>query len=305
MVLVIGSINMDVSFQVQDIPHPGETVMASGVKKNPGGKGANQAYAAAKLGGNVVMLGCVGWDESGDALLESLDSVGVDISHIKKQTDNATSSAFICVSSSGENSIVVDSSANALVSSAYLMENESLFENAEYCVLQMEIPYETVSTAIMLCQKHNVKIVLNPSPLTAFNNELLYGVDYLVPNETEASKLIGIPYEKTIEQDWISFMQKYHIENLIITLGKRGCRYYDGSRLSKEYASQKRNAIDSTGAGDTFLGALVAALSQGKTIQNAICYANVASGIEVTRHGAQQAVPTKEEVEYEFKEYFN
>ena len=100
MVLVIGSINMDVSFQVQDIPHPGETVMASGVKKSPGGKGANQAYAASKLGGKVTMLGCVGQDENGDALLASLNSAGVDISHIKKQADNATSSAFICVSSS-------------------------------------------------------------------------------------------------------------------------------------------------------------------------------------------------------------
>ncbi len=305
MVLVIGSINMDVSFQVQDIPHPGETVMASGVKKSPGGKGANQAYAASKLGGKVTMLGCVGQDENGEALLASLDSAGVDISHIKKQADNATSSAFICVSASGENSIVVDSSANALVSPDYLAENESLFENAEYCILQMEIPYETVSAAIALCQKHQVKVVLNPSPLTAFDKQLLYGVDYLVPNETEASALIGMSYEQASEQDWNAFMQEYHIKNLIITLGKQGCRYYDGSKPSQAYPSERRDAIDTTGAGDTFLGALVAALSQGETIHNAIRYANAASGIEVTRHGAQQAVPTKEEVEYDLKEHSN
>ena len=305
MVLVIGSINMDVSFRVQDIPYPGETVVASGVKKSPGGKGANQAYAASKLGGKVSMLGCIGQDENGEVLLASLDSAGVDISHIKKQTDVATSSAFICVSSSGENSIVVDSSANALVSPDYLAENEPLFENAEYCILQMEIPYETVSAAITLCQKHHVKIVLNPSPLTAFDNQLLYGVDYLVPNETEASALIGMPYAQTDEQDWIAFMRKYRIKNLIITLGKQGCRYYDGSESSQAYSSERRTAIDTTGAGDTFLGALVAALSQGETIRNAIRYANTASGIEVTRHGAQQAVPTKEEVEHDLKEHSN
>lgn len=303
MVLVIGSINMDVSFQVRDIPRPGETIMASGAKKSPGGKGANQAYAASKLGGKVTMLGCVGKDENGETLLASLASAGVDTSRIKRQPGIETSSAFICVSGSGENSIVVDSSANALVSSAYLLESEPLFENAEYCVLQMEIPRETVATAITLCKKHHVKIVLNPSPLTTFDNALLYGVDYLVPNETEAATLIGKPYEQTDEQDWISFMRKYHIGQMIITLGKQGCRYYDGSNPSQAYPSERRTAIDTTGAGDTFLGALVAALSQGEAISNAIRYANAASGIEVTRHGAQQAVPTKEEVEHDLKEH--
>lgn len=305
MILVIGSINMDISFRVKNIPHAGETVMSHGVEKSSGGKGANQAYAASKLGGEVTMLGCVGRDENGEALLSSLESAGVDITHVKKQIGCASSSAFICVSDNGENCIVVDSSANKLVSTKYLVENESLFKDAEYCVLQMEIPAETVSEAIKLSRKHNVKVVLNPSPLTSFNDALLYGVDYLVPNEAEASSLIGNDYEKTKEDDWMSFMQKYDIGNMIITLGKHGCRYYDGVNPSVLFPSEKKNAVDTTGAGDTFLGALVAALSNGKTITDAVVYANTASGIEVTRRGTQKAVPTKEEVEYELEKHSN
>ncbi len=305
MILVIGSMNMDVSFKVKDIPHPGETVMAYGVEKSSGGKGANQAYAASKLGGSVVMLGCVGEDENGTALLDSLKSAGVDISHIKRQSDKTTSSAFICVSSSGENCIVVDSSANQLVSPEYLISKEALFDEAEYCVLQMEIPTETVSCAIELCKKHSVKVVLNPSPLTSFNESFLYGVDYLVPNESEAAALIGIDYEKTGDDDWNAFMHKYSIRNLIITLGKDGCCCYDGVNPSVVFPSRKRDAVDTTGAGDTFLGAFVSALSKGKAISEAICYANTASGIEVTRHGTQKAVPTKDEVEYELEKHSN
>lgn len=303
MVLVIGSINMDVSFSVQNIPRPGETIMATGVKRSPGGKGANQAYAAAKLGASVTMLGCVGQDESGDALLASLRDGGVDTDYIRRAEDIPTSNAFICVSASGENSIVVDSSANALVSKEYLLEHEVLFEMAEYCVLQMEIPPETVAKAIELCKKHGVKIVLNPSPLTAFDPDFLQGVEYLIPNETEAASLIGTDFEKTSETDWRDFMRDHSIKNMVITLGKQGCRYYDGVNDSKPYPSQKRAVIDTTGAGDTFLGAIVAALSQGSAISNAIIYANTASGIEVTRRGAQEAVPAREEVEHELKKH--
>lgn len=305
MVLVIGSINMDVSYQVQEIPHPGETVMAMGVKKSPGGKGANQAYAASKLGGEVTMLGCVGQDENGEALLSSLRSAGVDTSYIKKQADTPSSSAFICVSSGGENCIVVDSSANAMVTPSYLMENEWLFDKAEYCILQMEIPHETVTKAIALCKKHHVKVVLNPSPLTSLDKSILCGVDYLIPNETEASELVSAPYEQVDEKDWSAFMQMYSIGSMIITLGDQGCRYYDGKNPSCAYPSKKKKAVDTTGAGDTFLGAFVAALSQGKTLDEAIVYANTASGIEVTRQGAQEAIPTKAEVENELEKHID
>lgn len=305
MVLVIGSINMDVSYQVQAIPHPGETVMAMGVKKSPGGKGANQAYAASKLGSEVTMLGCVGQDENGEALLSSLRSAGVDTSYIKRQADTASSSAFICVSSRGENCIVVDSSANAMVTPSYLAENEWLFDKAEYCILQMEIPHETVAKAIALCKKHHVEVVLNPSPLTSLDKSILCGVDYLIPNETEASALVGVPYEQADEKDWSAFMQMYRIENMIITLGDQGCRYYDGRNPSRAYPSKKKKAVDTTGAGDTFLGAFVAALSQGKTLDEAIIYANTASGIEVTRQGAQEAIPTKAEVENELEKHID
>lgn len=301
MILVVGSINKDIFLHVESVPKVGETIMASSVKKSAGGKGANQAYAAAKLGGNVTMLGCVGNDENGESLIDSLKKVGVNVDYIKRAENEPTSCAFICVSDSGENAIVVDSSANSLVSADYLLSHEHLFAAAEYCVLQMEIPKEAVFCAFALCKKHDVKIVFNPSPLTGFDKSLLKEVDFLIPNEIEAAQLIGKPYEHTSEADWSEFMRQNEIGDMIITLGKHGCRYYNGKNESVSYPAAKKTALDTTGAGDTFLGALVAALSKNKPMNEAIIFATVASGIEITRLGTQEAVPTIEEIEYELK----
>ena len=301
MILVVGSINMDICLSVRDIPRPGETVLSDGITKNPGGKGANQAVAAAKLGADVTMLGCVGDDEHGRMLLKSLSDAGVDTRYILRKENTPSSSAFICVAESGENAIVVDSCANMFVLPQYLMAHEELFREAEYCVLQMEIPTASVKTAIMLCKKHGVKVVLNPSPLNAFEKALLEGVTYLIPNKTEASDLLGKDFGSTTDRDWLAFMQTHHIQNMIITLGKDGCRCFRGFCAPVSVASVPREAVDTTGAGDTFLGAFVAALSQGFEIEKALAFANTASGIAVTRAGAQRAMPTMAEVMSEFQ----
>ena len=287
MILVVGSINMDICLRVQDIPRPGETVLSQSISKNPGGKGANQAVAAAKLGGEVVMLGCVGNDEHGGMLLHSLRSAGVDTQHILIRPGCASSSAFICVADSGENAIVVDSSANMFVSPEYLLEHEQLFRKAEFCVLQMEIPSQSVRTAMQLSKKHGTKVVLNPSPLSGFDKSLLHGVDVLIPNESEAAALME-------GQDFEAFMAHYGITEMIVTLGSRGCMQYGAQGEPRFSPSAPRKAVDTTGAGDTFLGAFVAALSAN--LPDALAFANTAAGIAVTRRGAQQAMPTLDEV---------
>lgn len=287
---------MDVALKVTDIPRPGETVMSHSVLKNPGGKGANQAVAAAKMEAEVVMLGCVGKDEHGDILLSSLTNAGVDTQNIPQITTTPSSTAYICVSSNGENSIVVDSSANMHVTPDLLLQHEDLFEKADYCVLQLEIPVETVKAAIELSHKYNTKVILNPSPLNNFDTSLLRDIDFLIPNETEAAALVGKSYDKTCNSDWFDLMERFNLQHLIITLGSDGATLYESSGVATHFASQPCIAVDTTGAGDTFLGAFVASIDAGWDMFNAIRLANTAAGISVTRNGAQSSMPSKEEV---------
>lgn len=165
MILVIGSINMDVSFRVRELPRPGETVLSCSCKKSPGGKGANQAVAASRLGSQVIMLGCLGDDEDSQTLIRSMRAAGVNTDHLRISKGQSSPCAFICVSDSGENCIVVNSSTNQNVTPEYLLENEALFDEVSHCVMQMEIPAETVKTALALCKKHQVQAILNPSPV--------------------------------------------------------------------------------------------------------------------------------------------
>lgn len=297
MILVVGSINMDIVFQVPHIPHPGETILSGGTGKSPGGKGANQAVAAAKLGADVVMLGCVGKDGNGAALRSSMETAGVDTTFLL-QTDTAdTSCAYICVSESGENAIVVDSSANMQVTPDYLDAHEDLFARARYCVLQLEIPVETVKRAMELSRKYGVNVIFNPSPLNSFTPSLLENIDYLIANEGEAAALLGVDSVGTLtESDWFAFMAAHGIGNIVMTAGKLGAYHYEAAGTAVYYPTQPQKAVDTTGAGDTFLGAFAASLSAGKTHAEAIAFANRASGIAVTRHGAQRAMPTLEEL---------
>ncbi len=294
MILVVGSINMDIVFQVQNIPRPGETVLAGEKRKSPGGKGANQAVAAAKLGGDVVMLGCVGRDANGAQMIASLQGAGVNTDYLLQDQNTDTSCAYICVSEAGENCIVVDSSANMLVSPQYIEAHENLFAQAEFCVLQLEIPVATVKRAMELSRKHGVKVIFNPSPLSSFENSLLEGVAYVIPNEVEGAQLLQ--GKALTEENWRELMERYHISNVIMTAGKLGAYHYrlDGSTV--HHPTQPRKPLDTTGAGDTFLGAFAASISAGKDHAEAIAFANRASGIAVTRSGAQSAMPTLKEM---------
>ena len=298
MVLVVGSINMDVNILLEHILRPGETLLCrSSVFKSPGGKGSNQAVAAAKLGADVVMLGCVGKDENGQQMLASLQSAGVNTDYVMVKEDCPTSTAYINVAANGENAIAVDSSANMHVSAEYVTSHAELFAKADYCVFQLEIPVETVKAAIGLCRKYNVKTVLNPSPMHPRAVELLTGIDYLIPNETEAEGLLGKPYEETTDADWQAFMEKYRLGHMVITLGSQGCKYYEAGKAPVLYPTRPRQAVDTCGAGDTFLGGFVTAMAEGKNEADAISFAASAAGIQITRSGAQAAMPTRTEVE--------
>jgi len=302
MILVVGSINMDVNILLDHILRPGETLLCRGsVFKSPGGKGSNQAVAAAKLGAQVVMLGCVGKDENGQQMLSALSSAGVDTRYVMVREDQPTSTAYINVAMSGENAIAVDSSANMLVSPEYVQSHEDLFKQADYCVFQLEIPVETVRAACALCRKHGVKTVLNPSPMHPEAQSLLTGIDYLIPNETEAEGLLGKPYDQSTEEDWQAFMARHQLGNMIITLGSQGCRYFAAGSPSVGYPTRKRQAVDTCGAGDTFLGGFVTALSESKNAADAIAFASAAAGIQITRSGAQAAMPSRQEVEKDLR----
>ena len=298
MVLVIGSINMDVNILLETILQPGETQLCrEAVFKSPGGKGANQAVAAAKLGAEVVMLGCVGKDTDGETMLASLRQAGVNTDHVLVKEDCPTSTAYINVAASGENAIAVDPTANMHVSADYVRAHPELFARADYCIFQLEIPVETVKAAKVLCRKYGVRTVLNPSPANPRTQELLSGIDYLIPNETEAAALLGKPYEEAAENDWQAFMEKNHIGHMVITLGADGCKYWQAGKESVCCPTKPRQAMDTCGAGDTFLGGFVAALAEGKPEAEAISFANAAAGIQITRSGAQAAMPTRDEVE--------
>lgn len=298
MVLVIGSINMDVNILLDHILQPGETLLCrESVFKSPGGKGANQAVAAARLGAEVVLLGCVGKDENGQQMLASLQSAGVNTDHVMVREGCPTSTAYINVAASGENAIAVDSSANTHVSAEYITSHAELFAKADYCVFQLEIPIETVKASMNLCRKYNVKTVLNPSPMHERAAELLKGIDYLIPNKTEAEGLLGKPYEETTDEDWQAFMDKHKIGHMVITLGSQGCKYYAAGKAPVPCPTRARKAVDTCGAGDTFLGGFVTALSEGKAELEAIAFAASAAGIQITRSGAQAAMPTRAEVD--------
>ncbi|MBQ9428253.1 MAG: ribokinase [Clostridia bacterium] len=294
MILTVGSLNADHSITLPHIPRPGETVAASGVAVSPGGKGGNAAVAAGKLGGKVKMLGCVGRDDCGEMLLTSLQNAGVDISRVLLAPGVKTSAAYICVSADGENAIAVDGTANRLVTPDYILQEAGAFENADYCILQLEIPPETVKAALGLCKEKGVRAVFNPSPLEAYSEELLFGVDILIANETEAALIFD---GRTGEREVRAFMAAHGISILIVTRGGEGSDLYLSDEPTAHIAAARVSAVDTTGAGDTFLGAFVAALDRGESPRDAAVFASRAAGIAVTRRGAQASMPTLEEVQ--------
>ncbi|MBU7594578.1 ribokinase [Metabacillus halosaccharovorans] len=287
-IVVIGSINMDLVTQTNTIPKVGETVLGEHFFTVPGGKGANQAVAAAKLGGDVTLLGCVGDDAFGSELKQHLQKQGVDTSHIQTISDTSSGVAAITLSE-GDNSIIVVPGANHKLTPALVQQHEQLIAIADIVLLQLEIPLESVVKAAELANEHNVLVILNPAPMQELPKKLILKSSYLTPNEHELKSLLS---STNLSQEETEALKA----KSIVTRGSKGIQLYqDGEE--QLISGYQVNVVDSTGAGDTFNGALAFSLSSGLSLLEASRFANAAAALSVTKLGAQSGMPTKGEVE--------
>lgn len=292
-VLVIGSCNVDLSVSVSMLPKKGETLLGQKMSYSFGGKGANQAVACGKLGADVTFLSCVGNDEHGQEIRNYLESVNVRCDRMKVSHLQPTGTAIITVDNEGQNTIVVIAGANSECDIDYLKENEDAFQSCDYVLLQMEIPLDAIEYAIACASKYNKKVVLNPAPALSNFNELLYPkIDYLTPNETELE--IMAQSNHTMDDNIQSLLNR-GVKNILVTVGESGA-YFVNRQVKQLVETTKVVAIDTVGAGDCFNGAFVTALSQGMSDLEAIRFANKAAAIAVTRQGAQESIPTREEM---------
>ena len=297
-ILVVGSANTDMVISAEHFPLPGETMMGHGFMTNHGGKGANQAVAAARLEGNTAFIGKVGDDQFGHSTIEMMKGEGIDVSGLTVTSEQASGVALITTVPSGENSIIVDSGANGLLRPEDITNAEKLFEDAGIVLMQLETPIDTLTEAAAMAKKHGAYVVLNPAPAPKepLPVELLKNVDLLIPNETEAAYISGVNIAG--DEDLPAAMneiQKLGVKDVIITVGSRGvCARMDGEMVT--VPAFKVKAIDTTAAGDTFCGALCVALSNGKPLVEAIRFGCKASSISVTRRGAQMSMPRLEEI---------
>jgi ribokinase len=297
-IIVIGSCNTDMVIRTQKMPQPGETVLGGEFMINQGGKGANQAVAVAKLGGNTMFVGKVGNDIFGNRTVELLSKVGIDTSQVTVSTDKPSGVALINVDASGENAIAVASGANGALSCADIDAIESEIADAALIIMQLEIPIDTVEHAAAIAKKHGVLVVLNPAPAptTPLPPTLLSNVDIIIPNKTEAEKISGVEItDDASAEDAIKVIHGMGVTTVIFTLGSKGALLnVDGN--STLIPSYKVKAVDTTAAGDTFCGALCVAISEGKTLLDAVKFANRAASVTITRMGAQQSIPFRDEL---------
>lgn len=297
-ILVIGSLNMDSVIKTPRMPKPGETVMGTDISLIPGGKGANQAYAAGKLGGDVTMLGAVGADSFGDAMLDNLRSVNVDVKGIHRLEGVHTGQAYITVNEEGQNSIIVISGANGEVTEKMIDENMDLIDESDIIIMQLEIPVETVKYVKEIAVKKEKMVILDPAPAVAdLPDDFWKGIDYIKPNETELEVLTG--RTMTTETELIEGAKEIlgkGVKTVIVTLGEKGCLYVS-DKEEKIIPTKKVPVVDTTAAGDSFTAAFALSLSKEESIEEAIAFGQKVSGIVVTKKGAQTSIPGIHELE--------
>ncbi|WP_440119463.1 ribokinase [Paenibacillus sp. QZ-Y1] len=286
-ICVIGSSSMDLVVTSSRRPGAGETVLGDSFKTVPGGKGANQAVAAARLGAEVAMIGRVGDDTFGEDILENFRANAVNTQNVKPVTHLESGTAHIILAE-GDNSIVVVEAANREVTPAYVDEAAEVIRSADIVLIQQEIPEETVVHVSALCAEFGTRLLLNPAPARTLPQEVIDNAAYITPNEHEAEILFqGMSPAQALRQ---------YPNKLFITEGSKGVRYFDGTEeiLVPTY---KVEAVDTTGAGDTFNAAFAVALAEGKPLHESIRFANRAASLSVTKFGAQGGMPTRDEVE--------
>jgi len=296
-VAVVGSLNMDLVARAARIPQPGETVIGGEFRNVPGGKGANQAVAAARLGAQVSMVGRVGRDAFAGPLLDSLAADGIDHTFVIQDPHAATGVALIVVDDAGENSIVVASGANMRLSPTDVDAAETAIAGADALLLQLESPLETVTRAAELARAHGVTVILNPAPARPLPVELLALVNVLIPNESETALLTGMPVGDQAEAEAAAgALRTMGVGTVILTLGQRG------ALLAREGETVMCPAfdvtpVDTTAAGDAYVGGFAVALAEGRTLSEATRWGNGAGALATTKLGAQPSLPARQELE--------
>lgn len=304
-VCILGSINMDMVIKVDEMPKEGQTILADGIERNSGGKGANQAVAAARSGSQVYMIGKVGEDENGKVLTEKLSAENIHMSYIKKDKINPTGTAIITVNKKGSNSIIVIPGSNMTISEQEILDSEAAIKEGDILVSQLEIPMEAANLAFKLAKKHNKLTILNPSPSKKLHEELIKNTDILIPNETEIFDITGINVIdlESAEKASEGFV-KSGMKAVIITLGEKGAAIVTKNK-AELIPAYKVNAVDTTAAGDSFLGAVASKISTSninfENLKEAVLYGNKVSSIAVQKKGAQPSIPTLSEVNEIYK----
>ena len=295
-ICVIGSLNMDLVVNVDTMPKPGQTLLGGNFKEVPGGKGANQAVAMARLGGKVSMIGKVGNDSFGKTLINALNNDNVNTNHI--HTANcSTGVAFITVDKNAQNAIVVAPGANFELSKDDIDKNIDCIKNSDIVVIQLETPLETVKYALQIAKDLNKYTILNPAPAIKLNDDIIKNIDLLTPNETELEIIseMKIESEDDINKAAKKMIEK-GIKELIVTLGSKGSLYINEEK-SFFKSAYKVEAVDTTAAGDSFTGALAVALSNNKNIAEAMDFASKVGALSVMKEGAQSSLPTLKDVD--------
>lgn len=294
-VCVLGSMNMDMIITVASMPKVGETILCDDVKKLPGGKGANQAIAAKRSGAEVYMIAKIGKDENGDTLLKGLENDNINTKYVLRDDNNDTGMAIITVNGNGDNSIIVVPGSNMNISKAEILKAEEAIKDSDIVVAQLETPMDAAAEVFDLAKKHNKLTVLNPSPSKILSSELMENTDIIIPNETEAYSITGTEV-KDIEsaKKASSFFFDRGIKVVIITLGENGAVIVtkDNEELIPAY---KVKVVDTTAAGDSFLGAIVSKINvrhiSFENLKKAVEFGNKVSSIVIQRKGAQPSIP--------------
>ncbi|OJX92131.1 MAG: ribokinase [Paludibacter sp. 47-17] len=295
-IVVVGSCNTDMVVKSDRLPVPGETVLGGAFMMNPGGKGANQAVAIARMGGHVTFISKTGNDLFGRQSVEMYGDEKINTDYIFSDPNLPSGVALIMVDRNGENCIVVASGANGSLSPKDIEKARNVIESADILLMQLEVPMDTVEYAAKLAHEKGIKVVLNPAPATFLSNELLKCLYAIIPNKTEAEMLSGIKVSdlETAKQA-ADIIAAKGVDVVVITLGSKGSLIKDGDRYCSVEADRVE-AVDTTAAGDTFCGAFCVGISEGLSIDDAVRMANTAAALTVTREGAQCSIPYRKEL---------
>ena len=293
-IVIIGSSNVDLTVRTSHIPSKGETIFGAAPQTAFGGKGANQAVAVSRLGGDISFITKIGTDSYGNMMAENLVKEGIAAETVIRDAAAPSGVAWICVDDNGDNSIIVMPGANCTMTKEDIVPFLSLIKEADYLLMQLETPLEVVEHAASIAYENGVKVVLNPAPAQPLSDDLLSKTYLLTPNEKECRLLCGENASEDVRTN-AEFLLAKGVKNIIVTLGEKGSLLCNASGHA-EVPAVKVNAVDTVAAGDTYNGALVVALSEGKTLTEAMAFATKASAIAVTRFGAQPSVPYRSEI---------